>query len=222
MMRRFVVLEKVARRRFVGPALVAISMTVCGGLSLGGCASDSQAAKGATEGAGTGALAGAVSGMVGALVFGGDVGDAAVRGAVYGGTAGAVAGGVSGSKRDKAIAEQQASENEKNLSQLRREIGDDAFNGVVALAECKYEVAAANAKLARQSSNRDHALAGLWVDVLSSADQRREAEARALFPELIRLDRDIDSDTDAEASMREGLQALMDVRSDHGLPRVCA
>nr|NIS41327.1 hypothetical protein [Desulfuromonadales bacterium] len=55
-------LEKVARRRFVGPALVVIAITVVGGLSLGGCASDSQAAKGATEGAGTGALAGAVSG----------------------------------------------------------------------------------------------------------------------------------------------------------------
>lgn len=213
---------RVQKNRFRGPALVALGMTIVGTASLGGCASDSQASKGAARGAGSGALAGAASGVVGALVFGGDPVDAAARGAVYGGTAGAVAGGISGSRQDKAIAERKAAESDASLQKLRSEIGDDAFNGVVALAECKYEVAAANAKLARQSSNRDYALAGLWVEVLSSADQRKEADARAQFPELIRMDGDIRSDADAEAAMRDGLQALGDVRANNGLPRVCA
>jgi len=194
--------------------------TSLGGL-VGGCASDSQASKGAAEGAGTGALAGAVSGMVGALVFGGDVGEAAARGAVYGGTAGAVAGGVSGSKRDKAVAQQQQDQNELEMQKLRKSIGDDAFNGIVALAECKYEVAAANAKIARQSSKRDFALAGLWLEVLSDADQRRENEARARFPDLIKMDKDVKNDADAEAAMREGLQELGNARANNGLPRVC-
>lgn len=191
-------------------------------LAVGGCASDSRAAKGAASGAGTGALAGAASGLVGALVFGGDPVDAAARGAVYGGTAGAVAGGIGGSKQDQAIAAAQQSENDKKLAALRKDIGDDAFNGVVALAECKYEVAAANAKIARQSKNKNYALAGLWVDVLSVADQRREDDARAKFPELMKQDRDIKTDADAEAAMRKGLQALTDARRDNGLPAVCA
>jgi len=188
---------------------------------IGGCASDSQAAKGAASGAGTGALAGAASGLVGALVFGGDPVDAAARGAVYGGTAGAVAGGISGSKQDKAIAAAQQAESEKKLAALRNDIGDDAFNGVVALAECKYEVAAANAAVARGSKTRDHALAGLWLDVLVVADQRREGDARAKFPELIKQDRDIRTDADAEAAMRDGLQALAQARQNNGLPAVC-
>ncbi len=212
----------VVKNGSLGPALLALGVTIVGGSSLGGCASESQASKGAAEGAGTGALAGAASGLVGALVFGGDPIDAAARGAVYGGTAGAVAGGMSGSRQDKAMAEAKAAENQQNLEKLRREIGDDAFNGVVALAECKYEVAAANAKLARQSSNRDYALAGLWLEILSSADQRQEDAARAQFPELIRLDGDVNSDADAESAMREGLQALGDARANNGLPRVCA
>ena len=201
--------------------IVFVLLTAAAVTILGGCASDSQASKGAAEGAGTGALAGAVSGMVGALVFGGDVVDAAARGAVYGGTAGAVAGGVSGSKRDKAMAEQQAAEDERELQKLREEIGDDAFNGVVALAECKYEVAAANAKLAQQSKNRDYALAGLWIEVLSEADHRRESAARERFPELIEKDRKLKTEADAEAAMRDGLQALGDSREKYGLSRVC-
>jgi hypothetical protein len=204
----------------------AVFVTLCASsiisaLFVGGCASDSQASKGAAQGAGTGALAGAASGLVGALVFGGDPVDAAARGAVYGGTAGAVAGGISGSRQDKAIAASQQDENEKKLAALRKDIGDDAFNGVVALAECKYEVAAANAKIARQSKNKNYALAGLWVDVLSVADQRREDDARAKFPELIKQDRDIKTDADAESAMREGLQALTAARRDNGLPAVC-
>jgi len=203
-------------------ALVAFALSASLGGFVSGCASDSQASKGAAEGAGTGALAGAVSGMVGALVFGGDVADAAARGAVYGGTAGAVAGGVSGSKRDKAAEQAQQDQNEVEMQKLRNQIGDDAFNGIVALAECKYEVAAANAKVARQSSKREFALAGLWIEVLSDADQRREDAARARFPELIKMDKDLKTDADAEAAMRDGVQTLGDAREDYGLPRVCA
>ncbi len=203
-------------------ALAGVVLAACLAGIVSGCASDSQASKGAAEGAGTGALAGAVSGMVGALVFGGDVVDGAARGAVYGGTAGAVVGGMSGSKADKAAAQQQADQNEVELQKLREEIGDDAYNGIVALADCKYEVAAANAKLAQASKNRDYALAGLWVEVLSDADQRRENEARARFPDLIKMDRKLKTEADAEAAMRKGLESLGESREKYGLSRVCS
>jgi hypothetical protein len=188
---------------------------------MSGCSSQSNASKGAKEGATTGAVAGAVGGVVGALVFGGNVGDAAARGAVYGGTVGAVSGGMSGSKRDKAEAEQAQSAREAQAEKLRKDIGEDAYNAVAALAECKHAVASANADVAKQSNKADFRLAGMWVDVLIYADQQREAEARALFPQIIPLDRDIKNEAQAEAAMRNAMQQLMDIREEFGLPRVC-
>ena len=187
-----------------------------------GCASDSYAAKGAAEGATTGAVAGAIGGIVGALVFGGDVVEAGARGAVYGGTTGAVVGGMSGSKADKAVAEQKQAEREAELAQFKKEIGTDAYNGVDALAQCKHDVAIANAREALKSSNSDYALAGVWVEVLTEADRGREVQARALFPEIVARDRDVKSAADAEALMRQALQELGSIRVEYGMPAVCS
>ena len=186
-----------------------------------GCTSGSQAGKGAAEGATTGAVAGAVGGMVGALVFGGNVAEAGARGAVYGGTTGAVVGGISGSKRDQAAAAQQAATQEAELEELRANIGDDAYDGVVALAKCNHGVAIANAQVAMQSKKSDYVLAGLWVEVLSYADQRNEVQARTLFPEIIDRDRKIKTEAQAEEAMRTALQELMDIRVAYDLPKVC-
>ena len=146
-----------------------LGMLVTVGVTLStGCASDSYAAKGAAEGATTGAVAGAVGGMVSALLFGGNIAEAGARGAVYGGTTGAVVGGMSGSKADQAVAAQNQAEREADLERFRTEIGTDAFNGVVALAECKHEIAIANAREAAKSNKSDYSLAGLWVEALDS------------------------------------------------------
>ena len=187
-----------------------------------GCASDSYAAKGAAEGATTGAVAGAVGGMITALVFGGDVAEAGARGAVYGGTTGAVVGGMSGSRADQAVAAREQAEREAELERLRSRIGTDAYNGVVALADCKHEVAIANAREAAKSNNPDYALAGVWVEVLTEADRQHEPAARALFPEIIRRDREIETESDAEAAMREVLRELGATRVEYDIPAVCS
>jgi hypothetical protein len=190
-------------------------------LNMAGCASDSYAAKGAAEGATTGAVAGAVGGMVTALVFGGNVAEAGARGAVYGGTTGAVVGGMAGSKADQAAAAQRQAEREAELQELKARIGPDAFNGVAALAECKHGVAIANAQEAIKSSNRDFALAGVWVELLTEADRKQPEQARALFPEIVRRDRDIRSENEVEVRMNEALQELGNIRKDYDLPQVC-
>lgn len=186
-----------------------------------GCASDSYAAKGAAEGATTGAVAGALGGMVTALVFGGNVAEAGARGAVYGGTSGAVVGGMAGSRADKAVAEQRNAEREAEIARFREQVGPDAFNGVVALAECKHEVALANAREAKKSGDSHYALAGVWVEMLTEADRNREAEARAMFPEIVERDRDFRSDAEVEAKMREALSSLGEIRKEYDLPAVC-
>jgi len=172
------------------------------------CSSGSEASKGAKQGATTGAVAGAVGGMVTALVFGGNVADAGARGAVAGASSGAVVGGMSGSQRDKQKEQQQVADQDAELAKLRQQIGDDAFDGIIA-------------HVAMKSGNSDYALAGLWVNVLSSADQRNEPEARSRFPEIIAQDKKVKTEAEAEQAMREALQQLMDIREANNLPKIC-
>ena len=190
-------------------------------MQISGCATDSNAAKGAGKGATTGALAGAVGGMATALIFGGDVGEAAARGAVYGGASGAVVGGMSGASVDKQVAAQEQAERDKQIAEFRDEIGADAYNGFVALAECKYDIAIANAREARKSRNRDHALAGLWIEILTEADRESPDAASELFPELVSSDKQIKTVGDAESRTGKALVQLGEIRVEYDLPKDC-
>lgn len=211
-------MTKSARYLLQGIAFVLMAATL---IINAGCASDSYAAKGAAEGAGTGAVAGAVGGMVTALIFGGNVAEAGARGAVYGGTTGAVVGGMAGSNVDQQVAQQEQAQREAQLAKFRKEIGPDAYNGVAALAECKHSVAVANAQEATRSSNKNYALAGLWVELLTEADRRNDAKVNALLPEVVEKDRDVNTLADAEVAMGQALKKLEDVRVEYGLPAAC-
>ncbi len=188
--------------------LCIVAMTAC----------SSHSGKMAGQGAATGAAAGAVGGLVSALVFGGDPVDAAARGAVYGGTTGAVAGAVAGSRADQAEKQKR----DAQLEKLKKDIGEDAYNGLEALADCKHEVALGYARTAAKSDNKDYALAGLWLEVLAYGDNRQEEKARVLFPDLVAKDAKISSEAQAEETMRKALQSLMDIRAEYNLPKVCS
>ncbi len=69
------------------------------------------------------------------------------KGATRGATTGAVAGAMGG------------------LAKLKQEIGNDSFDGLVALAECRHDVSLSQAARAKQSQNPNFALAGLWLEV---------------------------------------------------------
>ena len=199
-------IRKVIEIRMIA-ILCLVSLTAC----------STHSAKRAGEGAAMGTVVGAAGGMVSALIFGGNVGEAAARGAVWGGTTGAVAGGISGAQQDQMKKAQQ----DKAIEKLKADLGDDAFNGLVALTECKHEVALGYARTAARSENKDHALAGLWIEILTYADSRQEDKARALFPDLITNDTEIRSESQAEETMRKALQRLMDIRGEYNLPKTC-
>ena len=186
---------------------------------LAGCGT--YATQGAAQGAGTGALAGAVGAAATALVFGGDVGDAAARGAVYGGATGAVAGGISGAQTDKRVAAEQQAELDRKVQEFRNEIGNDAFNGFVALAECKYEIALANARQAQKSSERDFALAGFWVEALTEAERGGVGSAGAAVDAIVEKDRDVRNSEEARAKLDSTLAKLSQIRTDFDLPATC-
>jgi hypothetical protein len=176
-----------------------------------------QTAQRTGQGATMGAVVGGVGGLVTGLVFGGNVAESAARGAVYGASTGAAAGAMSGAMAESRQKEQQTNEYEK----LRSKIGEDAFSGLEALAQCKHDVALGYGRTAAKDANKDYALAGIWLQVLTLADSREEDQARALFPELVRQDDKISSEAQAEETMRGALQKLMDVREQNKLPRVC-
>jgi hypothetical protein len=185
---------------------------------LSGCAGNSYTAQGAKKGAATGAVSGAVGGLVTALVFGGDPVDHAARGAVYGGAVGATAGAIHGSERDK----QARSLQEAGLRQLRQDIGDEAYLGLEALADCDHGLSLGHAEKARKSSNPNHALAGLWLEVLNHADQGNLTRTQELFAEVAEKDWDIDSVSQARSVTSESLKELEEIRGVYGLPRNCS
>jgi hypothetical protein len=205
------------RAPFLACVVVATSVMLC----VSGCASDSYAAKGASKGAGTGAVAGAVGAAATALIFGGNVGEAAARGAVYGGTSGAVVGGMSGAEADRQVAAQEQADYERRVQEFRDQIGTDAFNGFVALAECKHEIALANAREAQKSRNRDFALAGLWVEALTEADRGQAEAATAMLPAIVDQDRDIKEVAAAQTRLDEALTGIGEIRKRYDLPVSC-
>jgi len=207
--------------RFHALLVAAIVTVLVAALGTSGCASDSYAAQGAAKGGGTGALAGAVGAAATALIFGGNVGEAAARGAVYGGASGAVVGGMSGAEADRRVAEQERAEYERRVQRFREEIGPDAFNGFVALAECKHEIALANAREAQKSRNHDFALAGLWVEALTAADRPQPAAAQALLPAIVEQDRRIADTAAAATRLDETLVKIGEIRKQHDLPATC-
>ena len=209
-------------RVVIRPGTYLLSLVLAGiAMQVAGCAADSHAAKGAGQGATTGALAGAVGGMATALIFGGNVGEAAARGAVYGGSSGAVVGGLSGANVDKQVAAQEQAERDRRIAEFRDEIGTDAFNGFVALAECKHDIAVANAREARKSRNRDHALAGLWIEILTEADRKNPDSANQLLPELVSSDKGIETISDAESRTEIALDEIRKIRTEYDLPQDC-
>ena len=184
-----------------------------------GCAG---AGEGAVKGAAGGALAGAASGLVSALVWGGDPGEHMARGATAGATIGAIGGAVDGSARARAERDYRASQEQREIEQIRREIGSDAFDGVVALAECKHEVALANARVAERSTNSNHALAGLWVQALTFEDQGDSASLDAIEPEIVRWDRGVNDTRQFRQELDAGHGELVQIRLEHSLPPSCS
>ena len=100
--------------------------------------------------------------------------------------------------------------------------GEENFAGLEALADCKHDQSLRAAEKGRQSKNPNYALAGLWLEILSYADQGQESQARALFPTLVKQDWNIGTTVQAESKMREGTTALGNIREEYDRPRVCA
>ena len=182
--------------------LCLILLTSCSG----------QTGKRSGQGAATGAAAGAVGGMVSALIFGGNVGEAAARGAVWGGSAGAVSGAIAGSQEDKAIKKREI---EQTVREMKTRFGDDAYSGLVALVQCKYPVALGYAGEAQKLSTRKYALAGIWLETLTYADQGDKEKVASMSSRLVSADPEIVSQSDIPTKIDSAIEGLVNIRKEH-------
>jgi hypothetical protein len=204
-------LKNIARTQFrIVICIIAAASVGCAG-----------AGEGAIRGAGSGALAGAASGLLTSLVWGGDPGYHMARGATAGATIGAIGGAVQGSAQASQDRARDDAQLQQDIEHFRRDIGNDAFDGVVALVECKYEVAMANARVAAQSKNSNHALAGLWLEALAYTDQNDTASIQNVIPEIVRWDRGADNAQQVDEQLRLTYSELLDIRGEFQLPRSC-
>lgn len=127
-----------------------------------------------------------------------------------------------GSARARAQRNNEAAREQQDIDRIRREIGSDAFDGVVALAECRHEVAIANARVAARSTNSNHALAGLWVQALAFEDKGDTASLDEIEPEIIRWDRGVKDTQQFRQELDAGHRELIQIREEHSLPPSCS
>lgn len=184
------------------------ALFLCAAL-LSGC-SGTQTAEGAKSGAASGALGGAVAGAVGSLIFGGNPVSGAASGAAMGAASGAAVGAAHGASRDKADEKRYVAE-----------LGQYNYDGFVALANCKYDDALALAAKGQQYKDRYHAVAGLWLEAITYADQTRYDEAEKLYPALEKNDPDLLDRSDTERTLKDGVRQIRNIRVDYGREPQC-
>ena len=119
------------------------------------------------------------------------------------------------------VAAQEQADRDKEIAKFRDEMGADAFNGFIALAECKHDIAIANAREARKARNRDYSLAGLWIETLAEADRQNPDAASELFPEIVSRDKAVKTVDDAESRTGDALLRLGEIRVEYDLPKNC-
>jgi hypothetical protein len=159
--------------------------------------------------------------MISAVIFGGDVGNAAARGAAWGASVGAVSGAVQGASADAARTQRaEASERvriEVEIARIRAELGPDAFTSLERLVDGKHDAALAYARTAQRASNKDYAIAGLWLEAVAYYDSGQQVEAAGMIPKLTAAEPALASETDARAILVDLHEGLLEIREAFGV-----
>lgn len=88
-------------------------------------------------------------------------------------------------------------------------IGEDNWNGLIALTDCQHMRAHLLAQAGATVENEEHRLASLWLEAMIVVDQRKQDEAAVYYEQL--ADRDPEIDTAQQASI-EVDKAILDIR----------
>lgn len=186
-----------------------LGLALCAWL-LSACSSSSHTAEGAKSGATSGAIGGAVGGMVSSLIFGGNPLAGAASGAAIGAASGAAIGASSGASRDKK---------EKDL--YVAEFGQYNYDGFLALVDCQYDKALELADKGQQYKDPHYAVAGVWLETITYADQSQYDKAAEFYSILEKNDPDLLDRKDTERQLRDAVRKLRNIRVDFGHSPQC-
>jgi hypothetical protein len=185
-------------------ALLALPMGLigCGGPPT---MSGSRAGEGAQTGAAVGAVGGVLVGLIGGERR---LGEAALAGAAVGAAAGATAGAVSGAAED---------------AEIKEEIGEKNFEGLMYLVNCQHGFALTAAEEEqKQAEDPRYRLAALWLEVLITGDLGDDERLKDLFEILVEEDSDVKTVEEARSQMKRALMEVRDYRVEMGKPRRCS
>jgi len=171
--------------------------------------------------AGIGALLG--------LGLGGSLGDV-IGGAAIGAAGGMIANEIIKQNEKKQVAPPQsqpqsapakqprATSQQEIDAEIEEAIGRDNYEGYKALRGCEHERAYGLAKVGALSKNDDHKLVSLWLEAMTTIDQRDRKRAQPIFNQLVARDPDIDTSQQASIETDKAVLDLRAERREMGLP----
>lgn len=99
-------------------------------------------------------------------------------------------------------------------------IGEDNWNGLVALTDCQHQRAHLLAQAGATVKNEDHRLASVWLEAMIAVDLKKTSEAAAFFDQLAARDPEIDTAQQASIEIDKAILEIREVRREDGT--ICA
>jgi len=96
-------------------------------------------------------------------------------------------------------------------------IGEDNWNGLIALADCQHQRAHLLAQAGATVENEEHRLASLWLEAMIVVDQKRSDEAAVYFDQLAARDPEIDTAQQASIEIDKAILDIRELRRDDGI-----
>ena len=96
-------------------------------------------------------------------------------------------------------------------------IGEDNWNGLIALTDCQHKRAHLLAQAGATVDNEEHRLASLWLEAMIVVDQKKTDEASVYFEKLAARDPEIDTTQQASIEVDKAILDIRGVRRDEGI-----
>jgi hypothetical protein len=96
-------------------------------------------------------------------------------------------------------------------------IGEDNWNGLIALTDCQHQRAHLLAQAGATVENEEHRLASLWLEAMIVVDQKKLDEAAAFYEQLAARDPEIDTAQQASIEIDKAILDIRKLRREEGI-----
>jgi hypothetical protein len=96
-------------------------------------------------------------------------------------------------------------------------IGEDNWNGLIALTDCQHQRAHLLAQAGATVDNEEHRLASLWLEAMIVVDQKKLDEAAAFYEQLAARDPEVDTAQQASIEIDKAILDIRELRREEGI-----